>query len=78
MNAVRFPEANVVMRGEGCFDIHALVDGGQVVTAWRPSPEELVKINLGEPVWLVLWGRTMQPALVTADCPFVEAPAIEL
>lgn len=79
MNPIRFAEANIVMKRPAnmteaeCADVHAFRDGKQVVTAWRPTPEELVKINLGEPVWLVLVGRTMAPALVTADRPFVDA-----
>lgn len=76
MNPIRFTEANIVMTrpatmtAEECRDVHAFQDGKQVITAWRPTPEELVKINLGEPVWLCLMGPTMQPALVTADSPF--------
>jgi hypothetical protein len=80
MNAQRFAESNTVMLApagmENCNDVHACkttCDGSPVVvTAWRPSPEELVKINLGEPVWLILWGHAMQPAKVTADNPFLE------
>lgn len=59
---------------DNCVDIHACktdCNGAPViVTAWKPTPEELVKINLGEPVFLMLWGQTMQPALVTADNPW--------
>lgn len=78
MTPIRFKESNVVMKRplsmseEQCFDVHAFQNGEQVITAWRPTPEELVKINLGEPIWLCLIGPTMQPALVTADYPFVE------
>lgn len=74
----RFAESNRVMtpppgwREEQCFDVHAFADGNQVVTCWRPTPEELMKLNLGEPVWLVIWGGTMPPVCVTADRPFVE------
>jgi hypothetical protein len=71
-----FVEANTVMRRppnmteEQCIDIHAMANGQQVVTCWKPTETERVKIALGEPVWLVLWGSGMQPALVTADKPF--------
>jgi hypothetical protein len=74
MTPILFPEANIVMKAPtnmpNCVDVHAFRDGMQVITAWRPSPEELVKINMGEPVFLRLIGPTMQPAEVTADCPF--------
>lgn len=74
----RFAEANVVMKRpagmteEECFDVVAYRGAGRVITCWRPTPEELVKLNLGEPVWLSLAGETMQPALVTVEYPFVE------
>lgn len=71
-----FPEANAIMRRpacmteEQCADVQAFVDGQQVITCWKPTETERVKIALGEPVWLVIWGRmVMPPALVTADKP---------
>ncbi len=78
MNPQRFPQANTVMLApksmENCSDVHACrtqCDGAEVtVTAWRPSPEELVKINLGEPIFLLIWMPGMPPVLVTADNPF--------
>ena len=79
MIPIRFAESNIVMKKpenmteEQCFDVHAFSNGEQVITCWQPTPEERTKIALGEPVWLCLIGPTMQPALVTADKPFVEA-----
>ena len=76
----RFPEENIVMvRPQGwteeeCSDIHAFKGSGWVITAWLPTPAELVKLNLGEPVYLMIKGETMQPANVTADSPFVPDP----
>jgi hypothetical protein len=60
------------MTEEECSDVHCFRDGQQVITCWQPTPEERAKIAMGEPVWLLLIGFTMQPALVTADKPFVE------
>lgn len=74
----RFALANTVMTRpadmteEECFDVHAFKGEKQVVTAWRPTPEEIMKINLGEPVWLIVWGDGMPPVCVTADYPFTE------
>lgn len=73
----RFAEANTVMRApkgmeDECSDIHAYRDGTYVLTAWRPPPEELVKINLGEPVYLTVVGKTMPPVAVSANRPFVD------
>ena len=53
------------MTEEECADIHAYVDGKIVVTAWVPTPEELVKINLGEPVFLCIHGHTMPPVSIS-------------
>lgn len=80
MNPTRFAQANIVMLAppgmKNCIDVHACKttsgDAPVVVTAWKPTPEEIVKINLGEPVYLILWGPTMQPASVTVDNPFTE------
>lgn len=67
MNPIRFTESNTVMHRpanmteEECADVHAYADGNIVVTAWTPTPEELVKLNLGEPVYLCVTGQTMPP-----------------
>lgn len=67
MKPQRFTESNIVMRRppnmteEEYCDVHAYTDGQIVVTAWQPTPEELVKINLGEPVFLCINGQTMPP-----------------
>jgi len=76
MNPQRFAESNIVMKApagmENCCDVHAFKDSQHVITAWRPTPEELVKINLGEPIWIGILGDSMPPVFVTADRPFVE------
>lgn len=67
MTPQRFSECNIVMRKpekmteEECCDVHAYADGNQVITCWSPTPEELVKLNLGEPVYLHVVGATMPP-----------------
>lgn len=81
MNPQRFPQANTVMLApkgmDNCSDVHACrtecAGAAVTVTAWRPSPEELVKINLGEPIFLMIWMQGMPPVLVTADNPFEQA-----
>lgn len=35
-----------------------------VMSAWMPTPEELARLNAGEPVYLILFGTTMPPAYV--------------
>lgn len=76
MTPQRFKEANCVMASppgmDNCCDVHAFRNGEVVISCWRPTPEELVKINLGEPVWLSVVGERMPPIAVTADYPFQE------
>lgn len=75
----RFSESNIVMKAppsmENCRDVHAYAGHNQFITAWRPSPEELVKINLGEPIWLSVMSDRMPPVMVTANYPFQEQPS---
>ena len=40
------------------------------ISAWRPTPAELVKINLGEPIWLHVVSGALPPTLMTMDDPF--------
>ena len=79
MNPQRFAQCNTVMKApsgmENCYDLHAArvvyPDGAPaVITAWRPTMEELVRINLGEPIWLSMIGETMQPVSIGLDSPF--------
>lgn len=77
MTAVRFAEVNTVRKAppgsNNVYDVHAFSDGTHCITAWRPSPEELVKINLGEPIYVVvLMAGNMPPIFITADSPFIQ------
>lgn len=76
----RFSEANSVRRAppgmENCNDLHLYSDAEQCISAWRPTPEELVKINLGEPVFLwVIMGGDMPPVALTVGSPFEQKEA---
>lgn len=81
MTPQRFPESNATlgrpadMTSEECGPLPVCIDGRVVVSAWRPTPAELVRINLGEPVWLIVWGVGMPPVALTVDSPFEEPPA---
>lgn len=75
MNPVRFAEVNSVRTAppgmDDCMDVHCYADDKYCITAWRPTPEELVKLNLGEPVYLgVLMAGGMPPVFLTVDSPF--------
>lgn len=75
----RFARANIVMQApkdmENCCDIHACKAVDQTgapitLTCWRPTPQELVLINLGNPIWLSVWGNAFPPVCVSAEDPF--------
>ncbi len=72
----RFKEVNTVMRGpdgmKNCADLHCFQNDQQIISAWRPTPEELVRLNLGEPVWLSVIGQQMPPVWIGVDSPFME------
>lgn len=69
----RFEKANCVMHKpenmteKECCDVHVYHDDKSVITCWKPTPEELVKINLGEPIWLWICGPTMPPVALTTN-----------
>lgn len=60
---------------EDCSDVHAFTGADEskqpvVITAWRPTPAELVKINLGEPIYLTIYGMGMPPVALSTDNPW--------
>jgi len=86
MTPVRFAQCNFVMTAphgmDNCYDLQVCKtfypDGTPaIISAWRPTPEELVKLNLGEPLFLSLMGETMPPAALTMQNPFENTPIEE-
>lgn len=51
MKCIMFPEATGIIRApdgmKNCVDVHAFANGECIITAWMPTPEEIVKINMG-------------------------------
>jgi hypothetical protein len=89
MTPVDFPEAKMRFRPlpglaeSQCRTIHAFVgkvvggsvDGADVVvTAWRPSPEELAVLNAGKPLFLSFLGG-LPPHFPTVDFEAAIHPA---
>ena len=82
MNPTRFAQCNIVMTApkgmKDCVNVHACKckypNGSPVViTAWTPTPEELVKINLGHPIYLHIVGQSMPPVAVMVEDPFEQS-----
>ena len=71
-----FPEQNVIFAkpqgwtDEECGPLPVFLGNGIVVSAWKPTPSELVRLNLGEPVWLTIAGLSMPPVALGCDSPF--------
>lgn len=68
MNPLRIYGSNVKLVGDGCKDLHAIkqecpTHGVSYTTAWEPTPDELAKINSGEPILLTVFG-TVPPVWV--------------
>jgi hypothetical protein len=83
---VRFSEANGTLTGgpghvfglsQEVGDLPVYRDGVQVVSCWRPSLGERLRLLLGGRVWLlVATPVTHAPVCITAERPFVqEEPA---
>ena len=90
MNPVKFPEANcrfsapADMAESQVMTIHAYrgvvargsVEGSAiVVTAWRPTPEELAVLNAGHPLYLSFLGGGLPPHFPTVNFQQAIAPA---
>jgi hypothetical protein len=70
------------MTEEQCCDVHACktTDSANtpvVITCFKLTPEELVRLNLGEPVYLTIIGQTMPPVSLQAGSPWEEQPKAE-
>lgn len=73
MYPVRFPESNRTLtmpKGQEGGSLDCFMDGVHVVSAWRPRPEELVKLNMGEPLFLVIFGANTPPVKLQVQSPF--------
>lgn len=83
MNPQRFAASNIVMKApagmDNCSDVHAwkgrTSDGQPVtITAWTPTAEERVKLAMGEPLYLWIYGDGMPPVALSAADPFEANP----
>ena len=59
--------ANFLLKGDGdtVADLRAIrTEDGRFISAWLPTPDELVRLNAGEPVYLSVWGNGHPPVHV--------------
>lgn len=59
--------ANFLLKGDGDTVADSRVirtEDGRFISAWMPTPDELVRLNAGEPVYLSVWGNGHPPVYV--------------
>ena len=59
--------ANFLLKGDGdtVADLRVIrTEDGRFISAWVPTPDELVRLNAGEPVYLSVWGNGHPPVSV--------------
>ena len=59
--------ANFLLKGDGdtVADLRVIrTEDGRFISAWMPTPDELVRLNAGEPVYLSVWGNGHPPVYV--------------
>jgi len=75
VNPIQHPACNDVLRRppgtteEECGDLHIMRNDTQVWSFWRPSAEELLALNAGGAVGLIVEGRTHPPLSICATHP---------
>jgi hypothetical protein len=77
MFPVEFPESNITFvmpTGMPGGDLRAYIDREQIATAWRPTPQELVRLNMGEPLFLRVLGNVQPPVALSVGSPFITQP----
>ena len=55
--------ANCLMKGNGAdiADLHVVRNQDGFISAWFPTPAELIALNNGAPVYLFIYGRSHPP-----------------
>ena len=41
-----------------------------VISCWKPTADDLERLNRGEPLWMCCVARSIPPTILTTDCPF--------
>jgi hypothetical protein len=71
MKPKHFEQATKILSATGCDDLHVWSDGKDVLSCWKPSPREILRLVFGGRVWLwVAAGGTQPPVAVETREPF--------
>lgn len=78
-----FDEENNTLRkppgwtDEQCMEIPAHTNGTQVITCWRPTSQDRVRLAMGERVYLLVAGATMPPVALFVGSPWEQPGDLE-
>lgn len=75
MTPTKFPECNRTCVGEACGDLPVLMTDGTIVSCWRMTWWERLRVLLTGRVWLSVWGGGQPPVCIGTEKPFQEAPS---
>lgn len=69
---IQFPEQTTIIKGghPDVADLPAYRDGGQVISCWQFTPEEVIEIMNTGCVWHLSQGETPQPTMISGHYPF--------
>ena len=89
MKAVRFPQATtffgpppglsesqvkMIPAFIGTVQRGSMEGSAMVITAWKPSPDDLARLNQGDPIFLTFLG-SLPPHMVSTDFDIASQPA---
>lgn len=84
MEAVKFPQVNVIMGADqpGVRPLPVHKDGdteGTVTACYQLTPDELAEVQRTGKIWIQIWtyGGLLQPQLLRTDNPFESVKAVE-
>lgn len=72
MKAINFSESTTTFGGDNYLDLPAIYTNGRIISCWKPSFIERIKILFGQNIWLHIKGSTQPPVLLDVNNPFEE------
>lgn len=72
MRPVSFPEQNTVATGDGCSDLPLYAGGGQFVSVWELSGDELMQVLQTGRIYVRTFGPHIPPIALQVESPFIQ------
>lgn len=83
MKVIKFKEQNIVFgkpegwTDEQCCSLPAYWGEDQIISCWKLSFKERIKLLFMGIMWLCIYSNVQPPVYLTTDNPFIEPPHIE-